>query len=240
MVLKQMTDEKETSFETEAPDGEVYHTETGLDELPYFILHGKDSHGPYTIEEIHAQLAEGAVTPASYAWNQTMTEWLPLSQVMNIDDAVLLQATAIPVHHLAGLGRRFVAGLLDLLFIVIAFEAAIFLVPEFRGLVEAASGDSAQLLELNLMLSGMVYLYYMLMLARPGRGATLGYRIMRLRLVDQARGTQPGWTHCLLWCIGSVVLPIGWVIYWFDARRRMLHNVISQTVVIDLRVSHPT
>ncbi len=203
-------------------------------ELPYFILHGKDADGPYMPQEICNQMVVGRLTPSSYCWNQSMVEWMPLREVFDFAAQPGMIEDDGRTPPLARFGRRFAAGTIDLVSIIFLFELTMLLVPPFRGWVEVASVDPAQLVTVNLIIGALVYLYFLLALGPPGAGATLGYRLCGLRLVDQASRRHPGWMQSLLWCLGSISLPVGWPFYWFDRQRRMLHNGISQTLVLQI------
>jgi uncharacterized RDD family membrane protein YckC len=114
------------------------------------------------------------------------------------------------------------------------FLAACILIGPFRDWIEASSQDETAWLQTNLLLSALVYLYFMLFFGPWGTGQTPGYRLLHLKLVDQKTRQSPSWLQSLLWCAGSVIILFGWIFYWFDRQHRMLHNGISKTIVLKL------
>ena len=43
-----------------------------------------ERYGPYSIEEINAYLANGTLLPTDLAWQDGMTDWLPIDQVIGV------------------------------------------------------------------------------------------------------------------------------------------------------------
>jgi uncharacterized RDD family membrane protein YckC len=206
-----------------------------IEEENYFLLTGTETIGPLPVSDIKARLADGSVGWDAYAWNQNLDEWLPLEQLLprNSNEPLTPITPAVLSASYAGFVVRFAAGFFDLLIIVVSFIVLAIVIPPFRRWIETSHGDPQALFQVNLVLSIVPYVFYLLFLGPPGKGRTPGYRIMRIRLADQATGGVPTALQALLWCVGSVAMPFGWVFYWFDPARRMLHNMLSRTIVVD-------
>lgn len=74
--------------------------------------------------------------------------------------------------------------------------------------------------------------YYLYFMSELGAGQTPGCRIMKVRLVDQVSRDLVPWSRLVLWYVGVLLIPIGWIFYFADDRRRMLHNMMSGTAMI--------
>ena len=55
-----------------------------------------ERYGPYSIEEINAYLANGTLLPTDLAWQDGMTDWLPVSQISGVVMPGGSVATSIP------------------------------------------------------------------------------------------------------------------------------------------------
>ena len=212
-----------------------------LTEYPYFVLADGEATGPFMPSEILEKQESGEIAPDAYVWNQTLDEWLPLNRVFGvepvddwIENVEPPEEPAEASYTIAGFGPRFIAGAADLGIIVGTFFAACVLIPPFRQWIETTSQNTAEWLQVNVLLSAPIYLYFMLSFGPWGRGRSPGYRLAHLQLVDQETRRPPTWLQSLLWCIGSIVLIFGFVFYWFDRRHRMLHNGMSRTIVLQL------
>ncbi len=201
--------------------------ETPAGENAWFLLVGTEAKGPFTAPEVEAKLREGEIAWDIYAWQPGQEAWAPLHEVFELAPG---EDKSQP--RLASFYRRFAAGAIDLLVIVVFFLVAMVAVSPFRLWVLASSGDPVALFRLNIVLSTLTYIFYMVCIGPVGGGRTPGYGLLRLRLVDQATRQTPSALQGLLWCVGSLTLLFGWIFYWFDPRRRMLHNMISRTLVI--------
>ena len=51
------------------------------------VLRHDEPAGPFSEEEIQAQLARGELTPADYAWREGMADWQPLAEVIALPGA---------------------------------------------------------------------------------------------------------------------------------------------------------
>ncbi len=62
---------------------------------------------------------------------------------------------------------------------------------------------------------------------------TPGDRVLKLRVVDETTGETPKLLQSVIWTATYVCLGyIGWIWYFIDSRKRMLHNIMSGTIVV--------
>ena len=198
----------------------------------YFVLVDGEGTGPYSRADLANLAQQKKLLAESCIWNEGMDQWVMIRDIPDLQDLV---AQDQPLVITAGFGRRFMAGAIDLMLIVVLFELMMAAFPQFRNGIETASLDPQQLAGVNLWLSAFIYLYYLLSMGSLGKGGTLGYHAMKLRLVSQRQSAKLSVLQILLWCIGTVILPIGWLWYFFDRRKRMLHNIVSHTIVISCK-----
>ena len=87
-------------------------------------------------------------------------------------------------------------------------------------------------------MDGITYLgmaiYYVFLMSDYGGGQSVGYKLMNLKLVDEVHGQPPTLTKTILWYLFTWISTIGWIWYFVDKKRRMLHNLASKTVVVRL------
>jgi uncharacterized RDD family membrane protein YckC len=192
--------------------------------LPVYLLEGEEPSGPFPQPDVIARLRNGSLAPELYAWHGGLDDWRRLEELF---------PEAVPVCRLASFGVRFAAGCIDLGVILAIYVALMIVLPPFREWIEASSLSRRGLVVANLALSAAVCLYFLLFLGPPGKGRTPGYRFLRIRLLDQATHRTLGWPQALLWCAGSLAMIVGWPLYWLDGTRRMLHNRVSRTIVVN-------
>jgi uncharacterized RDD family membrane protein YckC len=123
-------------------------------------------------------------------------------------------------------GRRILAYIIDAIVLFMLYPLAIFLGILSLGLL-------APILTLALGLAPL--LYHTLLIASPG-SATIGHRVMGLRVVD-VNGQRPEALQALLLTAlfyGSLILTGGLILIWclFDERSRCLHDIFSGTSII--------
>lgn len=67
-------------------------------------------------------------------------------------------------------------------------------------------------------------------------GGTPGDRFFGLRVVDETTRKPPTLSQALIWTICYIPLWfISWIWYFQDQQKRMLHNIVSQTIVVSER-----
>jgi uncharacterized RDD family membrane protein YckC len=119
---------------------------------------------------------------------------------------------------LAEFGERFAAGFIDVL---------VLLIPNLILIGVTQMAFMGTLLSIG-------YLTYMF--SDQMEGQTVGYKVMKLRLIDQETGNPvPAGRTALLAVIFSLLSIISWIWFFTDPNRRMLHNIASKTLVISLK-----
>ena len=65
-----------------------------------------ERYGPYSIEDINAYLANGTLLPTDLAWQDGMTDWLPVSQISGVVMSGGSVATPIPPSQPVSNGNK--------------------------------------------------------------------------------------------------------------------------------------
>lgn len=129
----------------------------------------------------------------------------------------------------AGLHLRAVAGLIDALLLSVLAIGSMQLSGDLERL---RGGESFGWMLYPWWVNLLFLLYFLIFFSRLGGGQSFGYRAMHLRMVDQTTLRPASLPRLVLWYIGTFILPVGWLWYFADRRRRMLHNIVSRTVVL--------
>jgi uncharacterized RDD family membrane protein YckC len=209
--------------------------------LYYYVILDGESVGPLSEGEIADLAAAGRVSATTRAWHEELDHWIEIGRMPELAAIVPDLALAeLPVSGpsfdapLAPFGRRFAAGAIDTLLVYLIVTPLFLVVPPLNSIWEALLTQDAAISDQLIFLATMTALsalYYVppLWLAN---GQTIGYLALRIRLVDERTRSVPSPWQLLLWCAATSLLFVGWILYFFDARRRMLHNVLSRTVVV--------
>jgi uncharacterized RDD family membrane protein YckC len=167
------------------------------------------------------------ITLDTLAWKSGMSDWQPVRHVPEIVTAFPhiqvasprnIQSTgpATRAQRYADFGPRFVAGLLDGLILIIPALIVSMLIPVIGGF----------------LVSLAYYGYYM---SENGGGQTIGYKTAKIKLVHEVTGQPLALSSTFLWwLVLSVAAIIGWIWFFTDDKRRMLHNIASKSVVVKL------
>lgn len=151
----------------------------------------------------------------------TTAQVAPLFQPMH--SAVSAVAVAPPVVTYALLRHRFVAGLIDLLIIN---------VPLWLLFGPSASDSFRPEDWVSLTATGA----YMILMVSSASQATLGMKVMNLRIVrdvslDQISvGRAAGWWAASI--LSAVILFIGYIMIAFTQKHQGLHDMLASTVVV--------
>ena len=214
-------------------------SELGQSLLPpgvHLVIDGADR-GPIDAASFGSLAAEGRIGAATLAWHPGLDDWTEIGRLPElaglIGPAASLEVRpAVPV--IAGLVPRLAAGTVDL----VAWLGLVALLSVPLGLTSAltgASDDPALAHRFDLLAQGTAAIYYLVLMSGLGGGASLGYRLLGLRLVKEPDFAPPSLLRTIVWYIVTYVRIVGWLTYFFDSKRRMLHNIVSQTLVIVAR-----
>jgi hypothetical protein len=67
--------------------------------VDYFVKHGEEKYGPYTLAELQTYVQEGRILAGDVAQSEGMTDWVPVSQILgNIPAPVFAAPVAPPVE----------------------------------------------------------------------------------------------------------------------------------------------
>lgn len=160
--------------------------------------------------------------------------------------AAALPAGPIPEHEMvyAGFWRRLIALMLDsiLLSIIITPIAGIggaIAVPMIAASAGSGGDPGAGLFVFMALFYGFMFLVtvgYFVMLERSASGATLGKRLMGIRVVDR-NGERIGFGRALgrffAKFLSSLPANLGYLLAAFTGRKQALHDFVAGTLVID-------
>jgi hypothetical protein len=71
--------------------------------VDYFVKHGEEKYGPYTLAELQVYVQEGRVLAGDLAQSEGMTDWVPVSQILGNIPAPLLVAPVVAAPEVVGL-----------------------------------------------------------------------------------------------------------------------------------------
>jgi uncharacterized RDD family membrane protein YckC len=199
----------------------------------HFVVDAADL-GPLGSDQVMRLVADGRIGPKTLAWHPALDQWTEVEYLPELN--WLIQsggpiAVAPPTPVLAGLGARVAAGVVDIVLwlgIAIGTAAAFGYWPALAGPQNDPDFDRW----FDLLAEFGAAVYFIIPMSRIGGGATPGYRLFRLRLVVEPSLQPPDLLRTLVWYIVTFGRVIGWLTYFVDSKRRMLHNLVSNTLVI--------
>lgn len=192
----------------------------------YFHIDGQNE-GPLGEDKIRELIGNGKITLDTLAWKSGMSDWNSVRNLPDIVTAFPQTPTPFPpitprmrpvssAQHYAGFGPRFIAGLLDALILTIPSLIMWQLVPVVGGFLVSLA-------------------YYGYFMSENGGGQTIGYKAMKIKLVDEVTGQPISLSSTFLWWVVlSVIGIIAWIWFFTDDKHRMLHNIASKSVVVEL------
>jgi uncharacterized RDD family membrane protein YckC len=191
--------------------------------------------GPLDAAEAMRLVGSGRAGPATLAWHPALDQWAAIERLPELAWLLRPEERPAALDHsdLARFGPRFAAGLFDTVlcsWIVILPSAALGFWPVLIG----TAPDSPAATWFDWAESLVIAAYFIIPMSRIGGGATPGYRLFRLRLVEEPTRLAPGLGRTIVWYIATFGLIVGWLIYFVDSKRRMLQNLVSNTIVIAL------
>lgn len=196
--------------------------------------------GPYSVEEINAQLAAGTVSATDLAWYEGVTNWIPLSSVPGISTGGGATVGAVPTvtapsaplssGNYAGFWIRVVAYLIDGIILMIPLGILQFLLKGHTD--DPTSGHPVLLVFLIIAIE----VGYFAGLWSSGSQATLGQKVCGMRVVRSTDGARISFGRGILRMLGimisSAILCIGFLMVAFTERKQGLHDMIAGTYVL--------
>lgn len=215
--------------------------------------------GPYSEAQVREMLAAGSIAGSDLAWFEGMADWKPVSQVLPagavpvpgappaIGTPPVASAAGVPLSpvvraidpNLAGRGSRLLAVLIDgFLFCLCCAPGGILL------WIGADDNDTLQIIGGILIGVAFLALLAIQIYLLTTRGQTIGKKMMSVKIVKYADGSNPGFVHaCLLRLIvpgfingipivGSI-FPLVDACFIFGEERRCIHDLIAGTKVVN-------
>ncbi len=200
----------------------------------HVVIDDRDT-GPLEAAEVSALVALGRAGPRTLAWHPALDDWAQIGTLPEMAQLLIPEIATVPQPlALAPAGRRILAGAIDLaLWLSLTFSMGLALSVAAR--LMGAAADPLAGWNFDLLAQSAGALYFIILMSRIGGGATPGYHLLGLRLVDRRRLQPPGVASTCIWYVTSFLRSIGFVTVFFDPRRRMLHNMISGTLVVVVR-----
>ncbi len=205
----------------------------------YFHIDGQNV-GPLKEDQIKAYIASGKITLETLAWKQGMQQWASVKEVTELVAAFPELQGAGYVPPPPGTGPqaaprqqaytpyaqteikyadfvpRFLAGLIDAVILFIPSMVIGMFIPYLGGLIVSIP-------------------YYVYFMSEHGGGQTIGYKAMKLKLLNEETMQPPPVAPIFLWFLVLYLIGIiGWIWFFIDKKRRMLHNIASKTIVISV------
>jgi uncharacterized RDD family membrane protein YckC/Tfp pilus assembly major pilin PilA len=227
----------------------------------YWIARQGNKHGPFPEDQVRRNYASGRVLPTDLVWTEGMADWKAASQVFGAapprpappaQPARPAQPAPTPYQPPAAVVRdegdsdlggevtyagfwvRFGAVIIDTFIVYIIT----FLAGAVVGLLFAAIGGPGWATGVA-MICGVVgaFLYFTLMESSE-RGATLGKRVFRLRVVTAEGNERISFARAVgryfARFVSIIVLYIGYLMQPFTRRKQALHDLICGTAVVAL------
>jgi uncharacterized RDD family membrane protein YckC len=200
----------------------------------HLILDEKDT-GPLEPDEIFRLYAEGRISPMTPAWHPALDDW---QEIAHLPELAWILATpfesaevrlALPV--LADFGPRFAAGAVDLAIWLMLVTLIGILLGIVMNRIQGIEGPVLGV-RFNILAQIGALLYFVLPMSRIGGGATPGYFLFGLKLVDRDNLQAPGLIQTFVWYMTTYVRLVGCLTYFIDTQHRMFHNFVSRTLVI--------
>ena len=189
--------------------------------------------GPVDESAMAKLVSEGRVGSHTLAWHAALDEWAPVETLPELRWLIgpSQEASVVPGVVFAGFARRLAAGSVDTVLcsaMLVAPAAVLGFWPVLIGVEQDLVFD----LWFNFLGSAATAAYFVLPMSWIGGGATPGYRLFGLRLIEEKTLRPPGLLRTAAWYVVTFGLFVGWLTYFVDPKRRMLHNLISHTLVI--------
>lgn len=221
----------------------------------------RQQQGPHSADELIARYGRGELRAGTLVWKAGMADWLPLAQAMPLPpmpatgpapDALPSTASIMPAGAAidrsdivyAGFWRRFAASVLDSFVVTIASYAILIPAMLLGGInmanMQGGSADdpTAMLMTMipaYLLMIVLQAVYFAWMHSRPAQ-ATLGKMAVGIK-VARPDGTTIGFWRGIGRYFGLILsaipLYIGFIMAGFTDRKRALHDMVSDTVVVD-------
>jgi len=201
--------------------------------------------GPYSETEVKEMVEAGTIALTDLAWHDGISDWTPVACLIAPPEVQPDSPPAGPSTTpprpidlaLAGRGARLGAALLDLL------TFGICLVPGAVLFSAGGKDDMTSTIGISLCVIAFIALAALQMVWLTSRGQTIGKRILGVRIVKYADGSNPGFVHAVVYramlpgiisnipILGIVFLLVD-ICFIFSEERRCLHDLLASTKVV--------
>lgn len=223
----------------------------------WFYAQHNQQQGPVSIETLRGMLAGGTLSPQDLVWTQGMPDWLPASEIADLQIGHAGSPTApvpvVPIQYggatpqaigyqtpsqtaqYAGFWIRFLAMIIDYIALIIAFSLISIPLAVFGG-ISPRSGQVNTGIDCFFTMFDVlvVWLYYALFesssyQATPGKMA-LGLKVTNEfgERISLARATG---RYFGKW-ISGMILCVGYIMAAFTERKQALHDMLASTLVL--------
>lgn len=222
----------------------------------YWIARQGHKQGPYPEDQVRKNYASGGVLPTDLVWTEGMPDWKTALQafgpVPSRPAPPSTPSTATPYQPPAAVVRdegdvdpgedvtyagfwvRFGAVIIDT---IIVYVIAL-VVGAVMGLLLAAVGGPGWAGTGGMILGVVGAFLYFTLMESSERGATLGKRAFKLRVVTAVGNERIGFGRAVgryfARFISMIVLYIGYLMQPFTQRKQALHDMICGTAIIAL------
>lgn len=222
----------------------------------YWVARQGEKHGPYPEDQVRKNYASGGVLPTDLVWTDGMADWKAAAQVFGAPAPRPATprdpATATPYRPPAAIVRdegdadlggdvtyagfwvRFGAVILDTIIVYIVAIVAGGVI----GIIGATMGGTKWVGAVGMIVGILGAFLYFTLMESSERGATLGKRAFKLRVVTADGHDRIGFGRAVgryfARFISIIVLYIGYLMQPFTQRKQALHDMICGTAVVAL------
>lgn len=200
--------------------------------------------GPFTLERVQEKLEDGDLRLSDLGWREGMKDWVPLREMLPGSEAKRGEKRR-PLREIepASYGSRFLASLIDggvllLIAVILMLIGAVSVTTVTRvnggadKEIEETSRSMGRAIGYALIPIGWLY---MALQESSASGATPGKKAMGLRVVD-GNGERISFLRAFGRNVGRLLcyysLTIGYLVMFFNERRRGLHDIVAGTRVV--------
>lgn len=230
----------------------------------WYYADGSEKKGPLSEEEFDRLISAGTILPDTLVWRKGMSGWQTLGEVhgektvivahgetvstqaASVESRPRQEVTAEPASSqalrspglaYAGAGKRFMAKVIDLIFMFVMATLVDGLSRRLFPVAQAGGGsiDKVYIVTMLIdMLLGMIYMTWFI-----GKfGATPGKMVLSLKVVTVSGGKVGyGQAFGRYWAESVVIwltLMLGYLPILFDSQKRGLHDRICNTRVVKI------
>lgn len=197
-----------------------------LRENGYYLVEQGQKRGPLQMSALETMRQQGTLSETTLIWKDGMTDWQPARTVV---PEIFLSVAITPQPPLslalAARGQRVLAGIIDFLVVVVPMQVLI-------GPSAIVTAGVALFGELAYPIANAVYVA---LLISGGWQATLGMKLLGLKVVDYSGGKPSRdrcWGRGFASILSCYLLGFGYLLLFFTPRHQTLHDLMAKTLVV--------